>query len=77
LIYTIDANVFVSDSIATDVNYADSRAFLNALAPRGETVFCPTLVLVEVAAAIARPTGNVLLAQQAVQVHQSESRSLQ
>jgi predicted nucleic acid-binding protein len=63
--YTIDANVFVSDAVTVDVHHADSRAFLSALRQRAEQVFCPSLVLVEAAAAIARPTGDASLALRA------------
>ena len=63
--YTIDANVFVSGAVATDIHHADSQAFLSALRLRPELVYCPTLVLVEAAAAIARPTGDAKLAQRA------------
>jgi predicted nucleic acid-binding protein len=64
--YTIDANVFVSDAVPTDVHHADSQAFLNTLRSRSELVYSPTLVIVEAVAAIARPTGNAILAQREV-----------
>jgi predicted nucleic acid-binding protein len=61
--YTIDASVFVSDVVTAEIHHTDSQAFLNALRLRSEQVYCPTLLLVEAVAAIARPTGNIALAQ--------------
>jgi uncharacterized protein (DUF1501 family)/predicted nucleic acid-binding protein len=63
LIFTVDANVFVSDAVPVDVHHADSQSFLTAVRLRGDSVYCPTLVLVEAAAAIARPTGDSVLAE--------------
>jgi predicted nucleic acid-binding protein len=61
--YTIDANVFISDAVPADVHHSDSRAFLTALGGRDEQIYCPSLVMVETAAAIARLTGNAALAR--------------
>ncbi len=68
MIFTIDANVFVSDLMSSDAKHVPSRAFMDAQRSIAPTVWCPTIVLVEVAAAIARPSGDAALAQQGVSV---------
>lgn len=60
--YTIDANVFVSDAVATDMHHDTSQAFLDAVHLRSERAYCPTIILAEAVSAIARPTRNVTLA---------------
>ena len=52
--YTIDASVHVSALNPTEVGSADSQAFLAQVQRQHVPLFCPTLLLVEVAAAIAR-----------------------
>jgi predicted nucleic acid-binding protein len=54
--FTIDASVIVSAAHAPDVNHTDSFEFLRRIRLQNEGVFCPTLVLTECAAAIARQT---------------------
>jgi predicted nucleic acid-binding protein len=54
--FTVDASVWVSFHIQTDVNHADARRFLTSvLALRGKIVV-PEIVLLEVAAGVARLT---------------------
>jgi len=52
--YTIDASVHISALNPTEAGSADSRAFLAQVQRQRVPLFCPTLLLVEVAAAIAR-----------------------
>ena len=65
---TIDANVFVAASISTESHHPDSLALLTRLRLRGVEVFCPSLVIAETVAAIARPTGDVALALQSIRL---------
>ena len=58
---TIDASVFVAAVRLEEDHYTASREFLRQVREDAVTVFCPTLVLPECAAAIARPTGNLAL----------------
>lgn len=52
--YTIDASVHISALNPTEAGSADSQAFLAQVQRQRMPLFCPTLLLVEVAAAIAR-----------------------
>ena len=52
--YTVDASVHVSALNPTEVGSADSQAFLAQVQRQCVPLFCPTLLLVEVAAVIAR-----------------------
>jgi predicted nucleic acid-binding protein len=52
--YTIDTSVWVNATEPGEVDHAASRAFLRESAARTLPVVVPTLVLVEVAAAVAR-----------------------
>jgi predicted nucleic acid-binding protein len=52
--YTIDASVHVNAVNATEAGSAISQAFLSSIRRQSLPLFCPTLLLVEVAAAIAR-----------------------
>ena len=57
--YVVDASVFVSAAQTKDVHYADSVAFFRQLGAMPDAnVFCPTLLLPEYAAAIARRTST-------------------
>ena len=60
---TVDASVFVAASRVDEEHYLTSRRFLQQVRSRRCTVFCPTLVLPECAAAIARPTSDPALAE--------------
>jgi len=55
---TVDANVFVAAVRLEEKHYTVSRGFLHRARAEAVTVFCPTLILPECAAAIARPTGD-------------------
>ena len=63
---TIDANVFVSARVRTEVNYSASALFLDRVAFKAVQVCCPTLVLPETAAAVTRATNRLRLAELAV-----------
>lgn len=52
--YTIDASVHVSALNPSEADSADSRAFLTQVYRHGVALFCPTLLPVEVAAAVSR-----------------------
>jgi predicted nucleic acid-binding protein len=52
--YTIDASVHVSAVNPTEADCVDSQAFLAWVRRHRRPLFCPTLLLTEVAAAIAR-----------------------
>ena len=56
--YTIDASVHVSALNPAEADSATSQAFLARVRRRQIPLFCPTLLLVEVAAAIARAFGD-------------------
>jgi predicted nucleic acid-binding protein len=63
--YTIDASVFVAASRPAEVNHTVSFAFLEQIDQQEVlTTTCPTLLLAECAAAIARATDDEDLAQQ-------------
>jgi len=61
---TIDASVFVTAVRTGEQYHTDSRQFLQQAQAEAVTVFCPTLVLPECAAAIARPTGDTTLIEE-------------
>ena len=63
---TVDASVFVAASRADEVHYRASRQFLQQIQARQCDLYCPTLVLPECAAAIARPTADARLAEELV-----------
>ena len=54
----IDASVFVAAARVAEAQHTDGMAFLREVRMQGEEACCPTLVLSECAAAIARRTGN-------------------
>jgi predicted nucleic acid-binding protein len=56
--YTIDASVHVSALNPTEADSVGSRAFLAWVRQQHIPLFCPTLLLVEVAAAVARALGD-------------------
>jgi predicted nucleic acid-binding protein len=62
--YTIDASVFVAASRPVEVNHAVSFEFLTQVDQQQVLTTCPTLLLAECAAAIARATDDEDLAQQ-------------
>lgn len=63
---TVDASVFVAASRADEVHYLASRHFLQQARAQRCNLYCPTLVLPECAAAIARPTADANLAGELV-----------
>jgi len=54
--YTVDASVFVNAFNAHEVGHADSLLVLSAMQRAGDPIIVPTLLLPEVAAAVARAT---------------------
>ncbi len=56
--YTVDASVHVSALNPAEADSADSRAFLAQVRQEHIPLFSPTLLLVEVAAAVARALGD-------------------
>jgi predicted nucleic acid-binding protein len=63
---TVDASVFVAASRTDEVHYLASRHFLQQARAQHCNLYCPTLVLPECAAAIARPTADARLAEELV-----------
>jgi predicted nucleic acid-binding protein len=66
MILTIDASVFVAAARPQESHYSVSRQFLRQARSKDATIFCPALVLPECAAAILRPTGDIALAEELV-----------
>jgi len=62
--WTVDASVFVAAAREAEPHHADSLAFLHELHVSERPVICPTLVLPESVAAIARRTGDAALADE-------------
>jgi len=62
--YTIDASVWVAALLPTDLHHQSSRDVLVRLMAQNAPIICPTLILPEVAAAVARNTDNDELAIQ-------------
>jgi predicted nucleic acid-binding protein len=62
----VDASVWVARLVDQDIFHAHSRAWLASQRANGVRFLAPTLLLVEVAAAISRRTGDSTLAQRAV-----------
>ena len=63
---TVDVSVFVAASRADEVHHQASRQFLQQIQAQQCDLYCPTLVLPECAAAIARPTADARLAEELV-----------
>jgi predicted nucleic acid-binding protein len=62
----VDASVWISSWLADDVNHLASDAWLERQVRAAEQITVPALFLAEVGGAIARRTGDVRSAQQAV-----------
>lgn len=62
----IDASVFVSSVRTEETHYHTSRRFLMQVQSQNDVLFCPSLILPECAAAIARPTGDAALGEELV-----------
>lgn len=60
---TIDASVFVASARDTEAHHKESLEFLRSVQKEGDEVICPTLVLPECSAAIARQTEQPILAE--------------
>jgi len=71
---TVDASVFVAASRADEVHHQASRQFLQQIQAQQCDLYCPTLVLPECSAAIARPTADAQLAEELVLLIQSLPR---
>lgn len=54
----IDASVWVASQILTDINYSDADQLLNICLDQKAGIVVPEIVLLEVAAAVARLTRN-------------------
>ncbi|MBM4033145.1 MAG: type II toxin-antitoxin system VapC family toxin [Planctomycetes bacterium] len=65
---TVDASVFVAAARDVEPHHAESLAFLHELHVGALRVSCPTIVLPESAAAIARRTGDDALTDEAVEL---------
>jgi predicted nucleic acid-binding protein len=61
-VFTIDASVWVNADSPAEPGQAVSRALLDTLFANATTIVVPTLLAVEVAAAIARGRGDPMLA---------------
>ena len=71
---TVDASVFVAASKSDEVHYPASHQFLQHVRAQRCTLYCPTLLLPECAAAIARPTADARLAEELVSLIESFPR---
>jgi predicted nucleic acid-binding protein len=58
--YTVDASVFVNAFNRYEAGHEESLALLRMIAQRGDPVLVPTLMLVEVASAVARATDDTV-----------------
>jgi len=56
--YTIDASVFVNAFNRHEPGYAESLQVLAAIQERGDPIIVPTLLLVEIASAVARASDD-------------------
>ena len=63
---TVDANVFISAASTAEARHQVSRAFFARTFALSVSLYCPALLLPEVAAGIARPTGRVGFATRTV-----------
>jgi predicted nucleic acid-binding protein len=62
--YTVDASVFVNAFNPHEEGHAASLRILSAIQERGDPVIVPTLLVSEIAAAVARATGDSIGALQ-------------
>jgi len=61
--FVVDASVHIADMRPSEPRHPEARAFLDHVRQTGEAVYCPIIVLPEVAAGIARGTGRPGLAR--------------
>lgn len=66
MIFTVDANVFVAAALPSEPQHRAAATFLVKAAAQGGIFECPYLMLIEIAAAVARCTRNAALAQSLV-----------
>ncbi len=64
---TIDASVFISAALPSEVQFSDSDSFLNKIRLRPQVLHCPTLLIPETAASLARRANNAGIGQNSVQ----------
>ena len=64
--YTIDASVFISSARSLEAYHSTSVEFLKQLEREQPVIFCPSIILAECSAAIARRTGDPVAAQDLV-----------
>lgn len=64
---TIDASVFVASIQTHEVHHGDSLLFLNQLPQTGRQIYCPSLLVPECSASVARRTGNIELAEEIIE----------
>ena len=69
--YVVDASVWVSRFMDTDLYHVFSRAWLGARLASGEWVVAPAVALAEVAGAVARRTGQPQLGKSAATLLQT------
>jgi predicted nucleic acid-binding protein len=62
----MDASVYVALLNKSETSHSQSWAWFQGMVESGETVYAPSIILPEVAAAISRGTGDENLAQEAV-----------
>ncbi|SNB60871.1 type II toxin-antitoxin system VapC family toxin [Thermoflexus hugenholtzii] len=62
----VDASVWVSALVPSDVHHAASRRWLEARLREGMPLVAPVILLAEVGGAIARRTGDTRLGRQAI-----------
>ena len=62
----VDASVWVSALVPSDVHHAASRRWLEARLREGTPLVAPVILLAEVGGAVARRTGDTALGRQAV-----------
>ncbi len=63
---TVDANVFISAASVAEAQHQVSLSFFGRASVVSASLYCPTILLPEVAAGIARPTGDVGFANRTV-----------
>jgi predicted nucleic acid-binding protein len=64
--YVIDASVWISRFVRTDLNHVRSREWLASVLDLGPIVMGPALVLPEVGGAVSRRTGRIEAAKEAM-----------
>ena len=62
----VDASVWLSYLIESDVNHPISRRWLSGVLSEGEAIAAPVLLLAEIGGAIARQTGNPTLSRKTI-----------